>query len=62
MAIKTLVFLLGMNAIDGGERNLCFAFDIEFLQKKQKPFVGFFFYQFFFWVREELKLERDGEI
>ena len=52
-----------MNAIDGEERNLCFAFDIEFLQKKQKAFVGFFFSdKFFFWVREELKLERDGEI
>ena len=53
-----------MNAIDGGERCLCFAFGIEFLQRKQKAFVGFFFnnFFFFFWVWEELKLERDGEI
>ena len=34
---------LGINAIDGGERSLCFAFGIEFLQKKQKAFVGYFF-------------------
>ena len=37
-----------MNAIDGGEQCLCFAFGIEFLQRKQKAFVGFFFNNFFF--------------
>ena len=39
-----------MNAIDDEERSLCFAFSIEFLQKKAKSFlwVFFFFDKFFF--------------
>ena len=52
---------LGMNAIENGEQSLCFAFGIKFLQKKQKAFLGIFWINFF-WVWEELKLERDGEI
>ena len=55
---------LGTNAIDGEERSVRFALVSNSCRKSKKLLwvLFFFFWINFFWVWEELKLEREGEI